>query len=200
MKEYYGVDVFEGYYKYKDKKIVPSWGGSLFEFLMPTLFLNEAKLARRGLGANDLIAAQAHRDYALGKAYPVWGISPCAMQTGMQPRYVEVGIPAIASKGYPDKGVITPHASFLALEFIPEDAIKNIRNFIKLYDIYGEYGFFDSVFLRNGRVCPEYLCLDQAMKFLALANYLKGGVVRKKFRASNRVRRAESLLKIEEFF
>ena len=50
---------------------------------MPTLVLNEKKLAPKGLGLNNRIAAEIHRDYALKeKKYPVWGISPAAIASG----------------------------------------------------------------------------------------------------------------------
>ena len=39
-----GVDVFEGHYSYKGINYVPSWGGSTFEALMPTLVLKEKEL------------------------------------------------------------------------------------------------------------------------------------------------------------
>ena len=77
MNERDKVSYFQGYYKDGDKKFVPSWGGSLFEFLMPTMVLHEQKFAPKGLGLNDKIATELHRDYALKeKKYPVWGISP----------------------------------------------------------------------------------------------------------------------------
>lgn len=200
MRRYEGIDVFEGYYEYEGRKIVPSWGGSLFEFLMPALFIDEAGLAPKSLGLNDRIAAEIHRDYAGKKKYPVWGISPCAVQAGKQVRYIEAGVPEMATKGYPDRGVIAPYASLLAIEFIPEDVIKNLRCLAETGDIYGQYGFFDSIELKTGKACHEYLCLDQAMSFLALANYLGDGVVRKRFHSSPRVKQAEKLLSEEEFF
>lgn len=55
-------------------------GGSMFEFLMPTLVLNEQDDSPQGLGANNRIAVEAQIDFALNeKRYPVWGISPCAI-------------------------------------------------------------------------------------------------------------------------
>jgi hypothetical protein len=36
---YFGVDVFEGAYPYNGTRLVPSWGGSMFEALMPALFV-----------------------------------------------------------------------------------------------------------------------------------------------------------------
>ena len=44
-RTYYGVDVFEGAYEYNGWRVVPSWGGSMFEALMPTLFVPEEQWA-----------------------------------------------------------------------------------------------------------------------------------------------------------
>ncbi|MDD5225993.1 MAG: DUF3131 domain-containing protein, partial [Candidatus Omnitrophica bacterium] len=59
------ISYFQGYYTDGAKKFVPSWGGSLFEFPMPTMVLHEQKLASKGLGLNDKIVTELHRDYAL---------------------------------------------------------------------------------------------------------------------------------------
>ena len=49
---YFGVDVFEGAYEYNNTRLVPSWGGNLFEALMPALFVPEEKWAPNSWGAN----------------------------------------------------------------------------------------------------------------------------------------------------
>jgi uncharacterized protein DUF3131 len=40
-RTYFGVDVFEGAYPYAGTRVTPSWGGSMFEALMPPLFVPE---------------------------------------------------------------------------------------------------------------------------------------------------------------
>ncbi|MBN1689330.1 MAG: DUF3131 domain-containing protein [Candidatus Omnitrophica bacterium] len=194
------ADVFEGYYEYNGKKFVPSWGGSLFEFLMPTLVLKTRELAPKSFGLNNRIVAEIHRDYALiEKKYPVWGISPAATSDGRRWRYEEYGIKGLAVKGYPDKGILTPHVSFLALDVLPEDAIINIQNFLK-FPIYGEYGFYDSLDAKRNQVNPQYLALDQGMILAALCNYLRGGVIQEYFHQDPVGKAAEDLLMKERFF
>jgi len=199
---YRDIHVFEGYYRYKGRNIVPSWGGSLFEFLMPTLVAKENEIAPEGLGKNNRIAAEIHRDYACGdKRYPVWGISPCMLDRGgYRDVYREFGIKRIGTKGYRDRAVIAPYASFLALEILPEDVLTNIRRLLNLYPIYGEYGFYDSVDLRKPHVAEHYLALDQAMILIAITNYLKKGIIREKFHSNEGVKKIESLLAEEKFF
>lgn len=194
-----GIDYFQGHYEYQGKKFLPSWGGSLFEYLMPTLVLNEKKLAPQGLGLNDVTATELHRDYALKeKKYPVWGISPAATSDGRRWSYREYGVKALAAKGYPDQGIITPHVTFLSLETLPKDAVQNIRNLLE-FNMYGEYGFYDTVSPAQKKANPQYLALDQGMTLVALCNYLKKGAIQNRFEKDEISKRAQDLLK-ESFF
>jgi hypothetical protein len=194
------VSYFQGYYKDGEKKFVPSWGGSLFEFLMPTMVIHEQKFASKGLGLNDKTVAELHRDYALKeKKYPAWGISPSATADGRRWMYGEYGIKKLGAKGYPDRGVITPHASFLALDALPKDAIKNIRKLLT-FDMYGEYGFYDSITFPNKKVNTQYLALDQGMILIPIANYLKKGVIQDYFHKDPVGKKAKELLEKEDFF
>jgi len=197
----FGIQVFEGFYTYLGKKFVPSWGGSLFEFLAPTLILKEQELAPKGLGKNNEIVTDLQIQYALHeKGYPVWGLAPCAVRNGKYWIYREYGLPQLGAKGYSDRGVITPYASFLALATRPEAAIQNLREILSRYpEIYGEYGFYDSVDVTKETVNHQYLMLDQAMSFLAIANYLQDGVIRKRFHSDPIGQQGEVLLKEETF-
>ncbi len=197
----FGEKVFEGYYSYDGEKIVPSWGGSLFEFLAPALVLNENELAKSSFSLNNRQAVKLNMAYAAKKKYPVWGISPAAVENGRQWVYREYGITELGAKGYPDEGVVTPHASVLALEIAPEDVIQNLRKMLELYPgIYGPCGFYDSVDVIRGKVNEQYLALDQGMIFVALANYLKNGSIRNRFHQDPIGKAGEILLTEEKFF
>ena len=113
--------------------------------------------------------------------------------------YSEFGVKPLGIKGY-KTGVITPHAAFLALEFAPKECIKNLRKMLELYNAYGEYGFYDAIDIANGKVSVKYLCLDQAMSFIALNNFINDGAIRKRFHADPIAQSAEELLKVEDFF
>ena len=196
----FGVLVFEGFYTYLNKKFIPSWGGSLFEFLSPTLLIKEQELAPEGLGKNNLVVTDLHIDDAHQKGYPVWGMAPCAIRNGKYWIYREYGVTELGAKGYPDRGVVTPYVSFLALATRPEAAVQNLRQMLKLYpDIYGEYGFYDSVDVTKGNVNYQYLALDQGMSLVAIANYVKDGAIRERFHHDPVGQHAEQLLKEEKF-
>ena len=196
-KNYLGYSTEGGYYVYEDMKFVPSWGGGMFEALMPPIVLDEKHLAPKGLGINDERHASIQIKYALEKlGYPVFGMSPSCVPEG---GYNEYGVRPLGMKGY-KAGVVTPHATFLALEFAPKESVANLRKMLKLYKVYGEYGFYDAINVKTGKVALQYLCLDQAMSFLALDNYLNDGAIRKRFSSDPISKNAEELLKVEDFF
>lgn len=192
-RTYEGVNVYEGAYAYGGVKVVPSWGGSMFEALMVPLFVPEAAWAPNSWGKNHPNYVQAQIYHGLNDArYGYWGFSPSNKPEG---GYSEYGVDAIGIRvdGYSsnnDKtlwdpanpppasaytnGVVTPHASFLALEFAPEAALENLRRLEQNFQVYGKYGYFDSVNVQTGQVSECVLALDQGMIMAALAHRLLG--------------------------
>jgi len=193
-----GRDVLTGWYEWKGLRYVPSWGGSMFEALMPLLVLDELRLAPKSLGANDLVHATVQQRYAAEElGYPVWGMSPCARPRGGP--YGEFGVRVLGSRGYP-AGAVTPHATALAAAVAPDRAAEGLRALAERFPVYGEYGFYDAVEPTSGKVATELLALDQSMLFIALANHLTGGALRDRFAADPIVQRAAPVLSAESFF
>ncbi len=204
-RSYFGHDVFNGYYLYGEGAsalpFVPSWGGSLFEFLMPTLVIDERHLAPHGLGLNDQRAIEIHRRYALTeRGFPVWGLSPCATPKNQHGGYSEFGVAALGSKGYKDEAIVTPHVSMLAMPLMPEEAAANVRELVRRYRLYGPYGLYDAVDVKSGEVAYRYLSLDQGMSLIALNNALNDGAIQKRFSADPIIRDMLPLLEAEHFF
>jgi hypothetical protein len=193
-----GQHTHGGWYAWRDVRYVPSWGGSMFEALMPTLMLDERRHAPASLGANDLAHTLVQRRFAhevLGR--PVWGMSPSA--TLAASGYGEHGVPDLGTIGYPP-GVVTPHAAALALAVDPDAALANLRTLVARYPVYGDFGFYDAVDPETGTVAPIYLTLDQAMIFLATTNRLCGGCIQHRFAADPIVAAALPVLADERFF
>jgi hypothetical protein len=198
LKNVDGFEISAGYYEWEGLRYVPSWGGSMFEALMPTLLLDETAYAPTSLGMNGQVHAIVQRRYAVEQlGYPVWGMSPSATPTGDS--YTEYGVRVLGSHGYLG-GAVTPHASALALAVTPEAAIANLRTLAARYPIYGEYGFYDAVDPRSGTVAYEYLTLDQSMLFISVANHLTGGAVRKRFAGDPIIQKVLPMIAAEKFF
>jgi hypothetical protein len=186
------------YFRWRSHQYVPSWGGSMFESLMPRLFLDENRWAPRSLGPNGEAHARLqkiHAEETLG--FPVFGMSPCmSPATG---RYQEFGVRALGSHGY-DESVVTPHAAALALAVTPDDAAAALMELARRYDVYGPFGFYDAVEPATGKVAYDQLALDQLMLFLAVANHLSDDWVPRLFADDPWVTAALPLLAEERFF
>jgi len=85
-----------------------------------------------------------------------------------------------APSAYTD-GVVTPHASFLALRWAPEQALANLAKIRSDFASYDKWGFRDSVNVDTGAVSSSYLSLDQGMILGAIGNALAGDVLRDAF-------------------
>jgi len=193
-----GVEVPLADYAWDGFEYIPSWGGSMFEALMPTLLVDEARYAPHSLGENDRRHVLVQQRYATAHlGYPVWGMSPST--TVGRDGYSEFGVKVLGARGYA-AGVVTPHATLLALPVDPDGALANLREMIRRYAVYGDFGFYDALDPVDGRVAHKYLILDQAMAFIALANHLGNHTVQERFAADPIARKALKLIGAECFF
>lgn len=228
-RTYYGVDVFEGAYRYDGSRIVPSWGGSMFEALMPTLFVPEEKWAPQSWGINHPLTVRAQIHHGLEEArYGYWGFSPANIPKG---GYAAYGVDALGMdpngnpsnndrtlvdhgfSGCPDReptpdpapsaytnGVVTPHAAFLALRYAPNKTLDNLTKLERDFDhLYTPWGFRDSVNVDTGRASSYYLSLDQGMIMAAIGNALADDMLRRDFVTPRFQRAVEPVIGVEEF-
>ncbi|WP_330475199.1 glucoamylase family protein [Terrabacter sp. C0L_2] len=223
-RTYYGLDVYEGAYTYRGMHIVPGWGGSMFEELMPDVFVDEAAWAPRSWGRNHPLHVRAQREHGLLDAgYGYWGFSPSSNPAG---GYREYGVDALGlnptgymsdqestnyDPGFGDcraatnpnptygDGVVTPHAAFLAMMHEPDEAFTNLANLKADFDSYERGGFFDAVAVRSGTVARRYLSLDQAMVMGAAGNVLGNDVLRRAFSTKAVERALRPVIGAEEF-
>lgn len=174
FRTYDGVRVFEGHYEHDGVTFVPSWGGSLFESLMPALVLREPELGIDALGKNGRRHARLHVRHAAERGYDAWGFSPCATHDG----YGAFGVDATGVSGYDNDEYVTPHATLLALEFAPERAVQAALETYLDWGMTTEYGLYDSARVATGDPTRSWLALDQGMSLAAIANYRTGGRLR----------------------
>jgi len=205
---YLGVNVFEGAYPYDGFRVVPGWGGSMFEALMPALFVPEDQWGPRSWGVNHPLTVKAQIHHGLDEAqYGYWGFSPSNTPEGGYAAYGVDGI-GMNPQGYPSNedntyvdhgfgdcragtadpppsaytnGVVTPHASFLALRWAPTQVLANLENLRNDFAIYDQWGFHDSVNVDTGTVSSSYLALDQGMIMGAIGNALANDMLRHAF-------------------
>ena len=223
-RTYLGVDVYEGHYTYRGMDIVPSWGGSMFEALMVPLLVPEEEWAPRSWGVNHPLYVRAQIEHGLQEAaYGYWGFSPSNNPDGGYREYgvdpiglnpdgyasdqertlVDYGFepcrppqPAPAAYG---RGVVTPHASFLALDYDRAAALDNLARLRASFDAYGTGGFYDAIDVRTGKVSRYYLALDQGMIMAAIANELRNDRLQSYFTQGEIRASIPQLIGMEEF-
>ena len=218
-REYLGVKVYEGSYSYRGMSIVPSWGGSMFEALMVTLFVPENDWAPRSWAVNHPLYVKAQIEHGLEEAhYGYWGFSPAASPNGGYEVYgvkvlgadpmgylsYEIGgpinhsLPPSPGVKY-NHGIVTPHASFLALRYAPREAVANLRALATSFPIYSQFGFHDSVDVSAGVVTGCILAIDQGMIMAAIANELADDAMQHAFSDGAIEGTLRPLLAMEEF-
>ena len=227
-RTYYGTSVYDGSLRYNDTLVTPSWGGSMFEALMPALFLPEERWAPGSWGANHPLTVAAQIHHGMTEAgYGYWGFSPANVPEG---GYAAYGVDGIGSdpNGYPSNrdrtfidhgwdgcpnrpalpdpppsaytnGVVTPHAAFLALRYAPTEAVANLQRLAREFGIYTSLGFLDSVNVDTGVVSNSYLSLDQGMIMAAIGNALDDDVLRRAFATREYERGLRPVIGVEEF-
>jgi hypothetical protein len=195
--------VWEGHYVYPGTGLsfIPTFSGGMFEALMANEVVPETSWGPHSFGLADLRTAQVQIKYATGELhYPVWGMSPSSTADdsggyggfgveGLQFPYHGTGATAAQPNeglsqchGCATEDVVTPHASFLALDVVPQQAYANIQALRTRYPgVYGPDGFFDAVNPVTGAIGHRYLVLDQSMIMAALDNALRDGAMRRHF-------------------
>jgi hypothetical protein len=195
--------VWEGHYTYpgSDLTFIPTYSGGMFEGLMPDEIVPETSWGTRSFGLADVRTAQVQITYATQQLhYPVWGMSPSSTpdDTGGYGGYGVEGLAfpyygTGADASHPNEGlsqchgcatedVVTPHASFLALDVAPQQAFANITALRARYPgVYGADGFFDAVNPTTGAVGHRDLVLDQSMIMAALDNALRDRALQSDF-------------------
>ena len=224
QQNYLGVSVYEGTYQYRGDHFVPTWGGDMFEAMMPNLFVPEEQWGPNSWGLNHPAYVRGQIEHGMDEAdYGYWGFSPAsnpyggygaygAPPLGMSPdgypsdlqgTKVDYGFGSCRPAGPPPAswgdGVVTPHASFLALRYAPQEAMANLAQLRQNFPVYGAGGFKDSVAVRSGKVSDRYLALDQGMILGAVGNAVAGDVLRADFSRGEVEKTIKPLLGLEQF-
>jgi len=179
-----------------------SWSGTMFEYLLPSLFLRSSAGTLLADSAKGAVKQQIA--YAKSKGVP-WGISESGfyrLDAGHSYQYQAFGVPGLGFKRGLDKDiVIAPYASLMAVSVNPQAVVKNLRILIDR-EMFGMYGLYESIdFTRNrlkinedAAIVGEYMSHHQGMLFIALDNYLHNDIMVKRMHRDRRIQSVELLL------
>jgi hypothetical protein len=187
---------------YVGRDVLVSWTGTLFEYLMPALWL---KHFPNTLVENSLQGAvDCQRLFADAHGIP-WGISEGACPPkieGARYDYQAFGLPQLAlSSEVPKRIIITPYASALGFGVQPLAALQNLRE-MSDRGWMGSFGFYESVEYRGSEasvgerfeIVRAWMAHHQGMILMSICNVLKNSILPALFHQEVRVEAAERLL------
>ncbi len=162
-----------------------SWTGTMFEYLMPELFLPLQRESLNWESAKFCLHAQKSRVLP-GRA---WGISESgfySLDPALHYRYKAHGVGALALRRDMDQElVLSPYSSFLALLVEPRSAVRNLRRLERM-GLRGPYGFYEAMDLTPGRcrgssgeIVKSCMAHHLGMSMAAITNALLDGQVQR---------------------
>jgi cyclic beta-1,2-glucan synthetase len=189
------------------QRMLLSWTGTMFEYLMPLLFQRSYGNSLLDKAAREAVTVQIA--YGLKRSVP-WGISESAfadLDLNKNYQYQAFGVPALGLKrGLDEQLVIAPYATLLALNVAPGETVLNLKRLAGL-GMLGDFGYYEAMdfsrqteratgsrTLKRGVIIEAYMAHHQGMAFLALTNFLHGNPSQRRFHNDPRVRAFESLL------
>jgi len=171
--------------------ILLSWGGSMFEYLMPLLVMPTYENTLLDQTYKSAVARQI--EYGKKRGVP-WGISESGYNTidvRLNYQYRAFGVPGLGlQRGLAGDLVIAPYASALALMVAPEEACLNLQR-LSAEGFEGKYGFYEAIDYTPSRlprgqssaVVRSFMAHHQGMSFLSLAYLLLDRPMQKRFEA-----------------
>ena len=188
--------------QYKGIRVLQSWTGTMFEYLMPSLWMNSSPGTL--LERNMRSAVLAQQKYARRFSIP-WGISEsgCSLISGDgHYHYFAFGVPALAlHRPDEDRVVISPYSTFMSLMTGSFDALKNLQRLKKLGGV-GPYGFYEALDYgpkmtlnrKKFTLVRSWMAHHQGMCLLSVANVLCDSSIQRRFHAEPLVAATERIL------
>jgi len=183
-------------------KALISWGGTMFEYLMPILVTKDFHSTL--LSATYEAVVKSQRIYALRRGIP-WGISESAysgVDFEKTYQYRAFGIPGLGLKrGLAEDLVVSPYSTAMALVIDPLHSVENLKR-LENDGVRGEFGFFEAVDYTPERLGAEershvvksFLAHHQGMSLVSINNLLNGDIFQERFHSDPRVKACELLL------
>ncbi|HEY3309097.1 MAG TPA: glucoamylase family protein [Desulfuromonadaceae bacterium] len=188
------------------QRVLLSWTGTMFEYLMPLLFQCSYGSSLLDKAAREAVAVQI----AYGRMRRVpWGISESAfadLDLDKTYQYKAFGVPVLGLKrGLEEQLVIAPYATLLALNLAPKETVQNLKQLAGM-GLLGDYGYYEAMdfsrqtrhkaqnSFKRGVIIEAYMAHHQGMAFVALTNFLHGNPFPRRFHGDSRVRAFEALL------
>ena len=179
-----------------------SWSGTMFEYLMPWLFMRTYRNTIWDSTYRAVVRRQIQYAHQRGVPFGISESGYYAFDYQMNYQYRAFGVPGLGFKrGLEQDLVVAPYATILALPFAKRQGLEDLRKLEEL-GARGKYGYFEAVDFTSERlpknqtsiVIRSFMAHHQGMSLLALANLLAPQKIIERFHRDKRVQAAELLL------
>ena len=172
-----------------------SWGGTAFEYLMPSI--NIPSYPTTLLDESNRFSIICQQRYAKGLGIP-WGISEAAYNTKdlkANYQYKTFGIPWLGLKrGLEETAVISPYSSAMSMMYYPNSAISNLEKIEKIGGC-GKYGFFESIdYKPQKEIVKTFMAHHQGLILASIDNLLNDNIFIKRFTKNPEIQGVNILL------
>ena len=156
--------------------VLISWTGTLFEYLMPAIFLEEHEDSLVGRSIRTAILMNRHS--AKKKKIPVWGLSESGyaeLDRGGNFRYKPFGLPALSlSPSADDRSVASAYSIVMSIPSFPRMALRNLAAYAA-HGGRGVYGYIEAIDFhrsRHGSPINMFMSHHQGMIMTSIGNCL----------------------------
>ncbi len=184
--------------------VLISWTGTMFEYLMPVIWMKSHPDTLLDRAASAAVRAQ--QTYAAKHTIP-WGISEAAYSKRDQDgnyQYAAFGVPGLAlNVARAGSLVVSPYSSCLGLLVDLGASVQNLLR-VTRKNWLGRYGFYESADFTGARIrtlfAPKYelvrcwMSHHQGMSLAAICNVLHNGPFQRWFHAEPLVQASELIL------
>ncbi|AND67522.1 glycosyltransferase [Dyella thiooxydans] len=186
----------------RDRPVLLSWTGSMFEYLMPMLVMPSIEGTLLDETCHAAVARQIEYGQQLGVP---WGVSESGYNTvdvHLNYQYRAFGVPGLGLKrGLGDDVVVAPYAGTMALMVAPAAACANLERLAQEGRL-GRFGFYEAIDYTPARlphgqsavVVRSFMAHHQGMSLLSLAYALLDQPMQKRFEADPQFRAGALLL------
>jgi cyclic beta-1,2-glucan synthetase len=130
--------------RFHNKNVLLSWAGSMFEYVMPNLWMKMFPGTLLEKTARAVVMSQMMLSRTMKLP---WGFSESACSQLAHDgayEYIAFGVPELSLRPFhPEVVAISPYSSFLALLVDAQSALKNIRS-MKMLNWFGRFGFYEA--------------------------------------------------------
>ena len=177
-----------------------SWSGTSFEYLMPTINIEQYPGSILDESCKFMVMSQL--EYAKRLGIP-WGVSEAAFNLkdlNNNYQYKAFGIPWLGLKrGLSDEIVTSSYGCVLALNEVPKLVVENLKK-LESEDMYGKYGFYEAIDFTPGRTkngyspVKTYMAHHQGLILLSIDNLMNNNIIQKRFKQNPEIEAVDILM------